>query len=131
MIAIVLGKWNRDKQKEQIIMNKTIDEMDRDEKSLLLYMESCSVDSNCKLNSQRMNEADFDNAEAWNKSGYVEFGRMSADSIIAQDSYYKNDHYVIMSEQAWKDAHLLRRARGARAIERLNETFEKYPKRIR
>jgi hypothetical protein len=43
--------------------------LSKDEKSLLLFFESCAVEYGGKINVRHMNEDDFKIAEAWNRTG--------------------------------------------------------------
>ena len=81
--------------------------MTKDERSLLLFLETCSVDYGGKIDARHMNAEDFRIAESWNKSGYIKFGRICWRDI----SEDKRSYWVEFSEEAWKDAHAERRAR--------------------
>ena len=87
--------------------------MTREELSLLLYLESCAVDSSGAVDGRRMNADDFTTADRWNQTGYVEFGR-----ICAADLRVGGSHWCKLSDAAWIDVHVERRARAERLWER-------------
>ncbi len=95
-----------------------VKKMTSDEKSLLLYFETCLVDAYGKADSRRMNKDDFDIAKKWNESGFVTFGRIKSKDIINN-----NTHWVRFSEEAWELAHKERRARCGRMLEKA--TYER------
>lgn len=79
--------------------------MSKDERSLLLYLETCAVDQAGKVSSAHMNETDFDIAKRWAAIGYIRFSRLKS-------AYLANGktHCVALSAEAWADARRLRRA---------------------
>ena len=87
----------------------------KDEESLLLYLETCAVDSFGKVKSIHMNQDDFKLAEEWHKSGFIKFGRMLS-TEIKRDSVrgYEYTHYVILSDDAWREVAKLRMERAKR-----------------
>jgi hypothetical protein len=95
-----------------------IEDMSKDERSLLLYFETVATDYGGKIDARRMNDIDFDIAKRWNKEGFVRFGRVAARDI---KSYGRTrfDHWCVLSENAWEQAHRERRARFERLEERL------------
>jgi hypothetical protein len=88
-----------------------LSEMTKDERSLLLYLETCAVDYGGKVESKHMNNDDFEIAKRWNESGFVKFGRIKFKSIIAG-----KDHWCELSDEAWSIAHQERKARYNRII---------------
>lgn len=100
-------------------MMHNAENMTKDEKSLLLYIETCMVDHYGRLESQRMNTADFENLEKWKKEGFISFGRLKYRYIAAIQKMgiaYKPTHLVRLSEEAWILAHTLRHERAERMI---------------
>ena len=83
--------------------------MTKDERSLLLFLETCAVDYGGKIDARHMNKDDFRIAESWDRSGYLKFGRICYKDIPS--SVTAKTHWVELSEDAWKDAHAERRAR--------------------
>lgn len=95
-----------------------IEDMDKDERSLLLYFETVATDYGGKIDARRMNSRDFEIAKQWNDEGFVRFGRIYSGDI---KSYGKTqfDHWCVLSDNAWEQAHRERRARFQRLQERL------------
>jgi hypothetical protein len=89
------------------------DGMSREEKSLLLFFETCEVDYGGLVKSECMNADDFEIADRWNDAGYVRFGRVKANDIQKGVPYPRN-RWCALSESAWADAHALRRERAKR-----------------
>jgi hypothetical protein len=83
---------------------KTLETLTHDERSLLLYFETLAVDYSGKVDSRRMNEDDFRIAEIWDSEGFIEFGRIIFD--------HGGGYYCNLSEEAWKLAHEVRKARA-------------------
>jgi len=105
-----------------------IENLTKDEKSLLLFFETCEVDNSCIVNTLHMNDKDFEIAKKWNENGFVTFKRMPMAYI--QYLFPRNinkTHYVILSEEATKMANLLRQERAKRMRNRfLTEILPKY-----
>lgn len=95
------------------------EELSKDERSLLLYLESNAVDYGGKLDARRMNKEDFDILKRWNDEGFVRFGRIAARDIQKLPSHIF-DHWVVLSEAAWEAARQERRARNVRVEGKLN-----------
>jgi hypothetical protein len=93
-------------------------ELTKEEKSLLLYMETQAVDYGGKLESARMNDADFEIAKHWNDSGFVLFGRIAAHDIVTRGGIARS-HWCVLSDAAWTAAHTERRARCQRLMDKL------------
>lgn len=91
-------------------MPETADDMSRDEQSLLLYLETRCVDYGGRVSTKHMNSDDHAIAEHWNKSGFLEFGR-----IFSRDLSDAGTHWVKFTERAWDFAHQLRRQRYERS----------------
>jgi hypothetical protein len=94
---------------------KTLETMTKNERSLLLFFENCSVDKWGKIDVKHMNEEDNKIAEKWNKEGFIEFGRIASKYITGLDAKYSvSTHWCKLSDEAWKLAHAERKARGIR-----------------
>ena len=89
--------------------------MTRDEMRLLLYFETQASEYGGTLESVRMNADDFELAKRWHAAGFIQFGRIAFNDI-KRDSGVTRDHWVVLSEEAWKLAHAERRARCERAM---------------
>lgn len=83
--------------------------MRKEERSLLLYLETCAVDYGGKMNLDHLNAADWLFIAEWTKSGLIESGR-----VAAGDIRNKRAHWCRLSEEAWEAAHKERRARAER-----------------
>ncbi len=90
---------------------KTLDQLTKDERSLLLFLETRAVDYGGRVKTPRMNGQDFDTAAEWSKQGFIRFGRIAA-RYNADNDY--GTHWVELSAEAWQLAHEERRARYAR-----------------
>lgn len=91
--------------------------MTKDERSLLLYLETCAVDLAGRVHSEKMNDEDRAILTRWTKDGFVTHGR-----IIAADINRNGSLWVQLSEAAWEAAHKERRARAARMWEKRKYT---------
>jgi hypothetical protein len=90
-----------------------LNEMNCDERSLLLYIETCAVDNGGLVHSQRINEADREILKRWNDEGFISFSRITFKSLqLLKDKHYTD--LARLSEEAWKLAHEERRARSVR-----------------
>jgi len=96
-----------------------IENMSKDERSLLLYFECQAVDYGGKIDARRMNSIDFEIAKEWDSTGFVRFGRIYSGHIQKLPSNVF-DHWVVLSEAAWTEAHRERRARNVRVESKLN-----------
>lgn len=86
-------------------------DMTKEERSLLLYLETRAVDHGGLVTTPQMNADDFAILDRWNESGFMEFGRLTRASI---EKLCGSTHWVRLSETAWKLAHEERRARCER-----------------
>ena len=85
------------------------EEMTKDEKSLLLFLETRQVDYGGRVNLQHMNDDDMEIAERWNKEGFVGFGR-----IVRRNHNSDGTHWCRLSKEAFKIAHEIRIERAER-----------------
>lgn len=88
---------------------KTLETMTKDEKSLLLYLETCAVDCSGKVQAVRMNSDDQKIVERWNAEGFVSYGRIASEDLNEYGS-----HWCHLSDEAWALAAAERRARAER-----------------
>lgn len=91
-----------------------LETMNKDERSLLLFFETCAVDHRGKVDARHMNDADLKIAETWNKSKFVQFGRIKFKDITPSVGVSKLTHWCLLSDEAWKLAHEERVARAKR-----------------
>lgn len=93
----------------------TLDGMTKSERSLLLYIESVSVDYAGLVHNQRINADDRIILKRWHDEGFIFFSRIQWDSIQTLHDKHNTD-LVRLSETAWKLAHEERRARAIRMM---------------
>ena len=103
--------------------------MNKQELNLLLYLETRAVDYGGGVSAEHMNAEDFQIVKRWAEREYVEFGRICAADIRSQSpvaTSRRATNWVVLSEQAWIDAHMERRARNTRlwAKRRFHKTSE-------
>ena len=109
---------NTDKQSGSLRLDEasccaSLAAMSRDERSLLLYLECRAVDHGGIVTTPQMNATDFENIAKWKAVGFVEFGRLTRESI---EKLRGSTHWIKLSERAWALAAEERQAR----YERLN-----------
>lgn len=90
-----------------------IQTLTRDEKSILLYAETCVVDGSGLMAGARMNEADIAALKKFKAEGVLDFGRIPFHTVgtLIQPAV-KLTHWVTFHEPAWQMAHALRRQRA-------------------
>jgi hypothetical protein len=89
--------------------------MTRDEKSLLLFLETRAVDHSGRVDTVYMNADDLVIAKRWNEEQFIDFGRYFASDITAGRTY-RSSNYVRLSGAAWQTVAKLRRERAERTI---------------
>jgi len=87
--------------------------MTKDEKNLLLYLETRAVDHGGRVDVTHMNQHDFDLSKKWNDEKFISFGRVYSKDCKSGLTLGLT-RWVELSEAAWKAAHDERRARAAR-----------------
>lgn len=97
-------------------------DMTRDERSLLLYIETCAVDQGGRVDPRKINDVDRKILKRWEKECLIAYGR-----IVAKDCSPSATHWVRLSGEAWLLAYEERRARAKRMWEDRNftTTYEK------
>jgi len=88
------------------------EKMSKDEKSLLLFLETRQVDYGGRVKIDHMNGEDMEIVKSWKKSKFIGFGR-----IVIRNHNSDGTHWCKLSEEAIKIAHELR-------IERANRMWE-------
>ena len=91
--------------------------MNKDEISLLLFLETCAVDNGGKIDIRHMNDTDREIAERWHKSNFISYGRIKFADINSNKT-----HWCHLSDEAFAEAHELRRKRATRMWK--NRTWE-------
>lgn len=85
--------------------------MTKDERSLLVFLETQAVDHGGKVFSASMNADDIAITKSWIESGFIQFGRIKANVIT-----HSRFHWVILSDEAWRKAGELRKERALRNL---------------
>lgn len=98
------------------------DEMTRDERSFLLYAESCCVDAGGLLVAERMNADDHAAAARFVALGLMTFGRIPSELLAT--SFASPTHYAELTEAGWQLAWQLRRERGDKRGPKATAVFE-------
>lgn len=86
-----------------------LEEMTKDEKSLVLFLECCAVDNGGRVNGIHMNNEDFDIVEKWKGLDLIKFGR-----ICSKDCNHTGTYWVQFTQHAFALAHEERIARSVR-----------------
>lgn len=95
----------------------------KDERSLIVYLETRMVDHSGVVNLAHLNDTDRTTIEGWVARGLIEWGRLTDASIKNSDGRTKIEtHWVILSEEALDIAYAERRARIKRGL----DSFTKY-----
>lgn len=90
-----------------------VEGMSRDERSCLLYLETCAVDAGGIVEGVRLNGADHAAIQRFADAGMLQFARVPARML---GTGYRDTwtHIVRFHDAAWVLAHQLRRQRGLR-----------------
>ena len=91
---------------------KRLKTMSRDERSLLLFLETRQVDYGGRVNLQHMNKEDMEIAKKWDDEKFIGFGR-----IVVRNINLDGSSWCKLSEEAFKLAHKERKARAKRMWE--------------
>lgn len=89
-------------------------EMSKDERSCLLYVESCCVDKGGLLEGERMNAADHEALSKFRELGLVESGRIPFRLIAERPPHLRSKptHWARLSPEGWRLAHSFRTLRA-------------------
>lgn len=79
------------------------------ERSLLLYLETCAVDDYGRVDARKINAEEMKIMDKWKKDGYIDYGRIKFKDIRASKPLW-----VVLSDDAWRDVHILREERAKR-----------------
>lgn len=103
-------------------------ELNKTEKSLLLYFETCLVDQYGRVEGRRINAEEIAIAKKWTKEKFVWFGRLRMSAIQKLREFPSKKvytHWVRLSKESWEMAHKLRRERSDRMLSsQMNELVE-------
>lgn len=101
----------------------------RDERSILLYLETCCVDHGGLCEGIRMNDTDFACIQVLKAEGVIEhFGRLPM-KLIKEISEPTRNHFCILTELGFDLAHAARRARAEQRGTVATEAFEEIQQR--
>lgn len=89
-----------------------IDGASKDDKSMLLYAETCVVDHGGLLEGQRMNGADLKALLKFEHDGLARSGRIPAALLGEYKGTRKPTHWIKLTPFGWAVAHELRRWRA-------------------
>lgn len=93
------------------------EEWDEKHAGLLLYFETCLVDSYGRVDGRRINKEEVDVAQKWTNEDFVKFGRLSMKTIdSSRGDAHRYTHYIRFSNEAWEITHQLRRERSGRML---------------
>lgn len=89
--------------------------MTKDERNLLLYIETRAVDYGGSLDNRHLNEGDMKILERWKEEGFIDFGRIA---FKTTPEFCKTfTLWATLTEEAWKEAWTERIARFTRVYE--------------
>lgn len=88
---------------------KTIDQLTKTEKSLLLFMECAAVDNGGIYQSERTNAEDREIMDRWKAEGFIDHGRVASEYLTATRRVW-----IHLTPEAMALAQELRRARAER-----------------
>jgi hypothetical protein len=92
-----------------------LDEMTRDERAQLLYLESRAVDFQGVVDTGKMNEDDLVISERWAGESFIRFTRLLSKHIPGRRREFANpSHCVELSPLAWEVVALERKRRAER-----------------
>ncbi len=89
-----------------------IEALSKDEKNLLLYIETCVVDYAGTVEAVRMNEVDFEAAKTLEEKGLCSVRRLKIASIEKRKGSRKPTHHAILSDEGWVCAQRLRKEKA-------------------
>lgn len=95
-------------------------EQTRDEKSLLLFFETCAVDTHGNVVTEHLGDEERSIAARWHDEGFVTYQRIKFDNIAQLGTRPANMN-VALSDEAWALAHQYREERGKRNLRPVEE----------
>jgi hypothetical protein len=101
---------------------KNLSDMTKEERSLLLFLETQLVDHAGRVNVDHINDNDFRIAERWTEEGFITFKRRPLKEIQKESKKIAHlwtrtsrpTRVCRFSDEAWRLAHEERKARAAR-----------------
>ncbi len=97
---------------------KILEKMTKDEKSLLLYLETRAVDYSGFVDTVHMNKIDMKIAKKWNEDGFLLFKRATKRSATGEIEALTYE--VMLSDEAWVLVGEERKLRAERLLEKRN-----------
>lgn len=91
-----------------------LSDMTKDERSLLLYLETRAVDHAGLVDHRQMNDEDREIAKKWSEIGFIQYGRVAYYTITKETE----TDWVKLSDAAFELAHQERKARSERLWEK-------------
>jgi hypothetical protein len=104
------GDWSKD----AMTATETVDRMTKEERSLLLYLETRAVDHGGYVCGANMNPADFDTARGWASAGFIRFSRLLSD-LKPEPHRFPVTHAVELTGESAACAAVERRRRSVRS----------------
>lgn len=95
-----------------VVTEEVLDAMTKEQRSLLLFLETQAVDRGGMVSGENMNVEDFQIARQWAADKFIRFSRIPT-SLLAKGS--TRNHVVELSEEAWACAGLERIRRAKRS----------------
>ena len=109
---------------------KNLEEMSRDERSLLTFFECMVIDNWGRIQTSKMNDDDYKIAEKWKEEKFIQFGRMPSKYILGegkkQHPAYPYINWVRLSDEAFELAYQERKNRALRNYHNLDEQLAEY-----
>lgn len=102
-----------DFQQQNLTQPITIDTITRDQRSILMYAETCAVDHGGLLEGIRMNSDDIAALDQLEAAGIVKYGRVPG-KMLGSFRVRQATHWCDLTEAGWALAYALRRARAAK-----------------
>lgn len=101
-----------------------INEMTRDEKSMLLYIETCNVDGDCLLVASKMNVADIEAMKKFQQEGLLLRSGRIPYRMLQNNGLSVRTHYAELTDAGWELAHQLRKQRSLNKGDYAKSVFE-------
>lgn len=89
-------------------------ELTREERSILLYVETRAVDYGGLLDAVHMNNDDIEILKRWDEKGFVRFGRLVLENVKNTRTSCQC-YWCDLSDEAWTVAHRERKNRAMRS----------------
>lgn len=109
---------------ETQIFNKTeiktlCESLTKEEKSLILYIETRAVDHDSMIDTKQINATDEQILKKYHNEGWIKYGRVHSNHAIKTGK----GMYVLLSDELFEIAAELRKQRAKRGMERSKELY--------